>query len=115
MTPTTPMYPASAAANKAMPHSASVSVSLASYSANKASPMTVSTRMEQWGQERDESFKRGLARLREEIVQANVLVREANFLVADKGAAAVRFAVTLQIPPQNLTPNRKVRIFKLMH
>ncbi len=56
---------------------------------------------------RDDTFKRSLAKLREDIIQANGLVREANFFAEEMGRQT-RFSVTLQIPPQNLTPNRKV-------
>lgn len=57
---------------------------------------------------RDESFKRSLAKLREDIIRANGLAREANFL-AEELNRSTKFSVTLQIPPQNLSPNRKVR------
>ena len=56
---------------------------------------------------RDETFKRSLAKLREDIIRANGLVREANFIAEEMGKSTV-FSVTLQIPPQNLSPNRKV-------
>ena len=56
---------------------------------------------------RDDTFKRSLAALREDIMRANVLVREANFF-ADEMGRNTKFSVTLQIPPQNLGPNRKV-------
>ena len=56
---------------------------------------------------RDDTFKRSLATLREDIIRANVLVREANFFAEEMGRNT-KFSVTLQIPPQNLSPNRKV-------
>ena len=56
---------------------------------------------------RDETFKRSLAKLREDILRANGLVREANNFAEELGQQT-RFSVTLQIPPQNLSPNRKV-------
>ena len=55
---------------------------------------------------RDETFKRSLAKLREDLVRANGLVREANFFAEELGRGT-RFGVTLQIPPHNLSPNRK--------
>ncbi|KAK2703262.1 hypothetical protein QYM36_018247 [Artemia franciscana] len=67
---------------------------------------TSQSRVERWAQERDETFRRSLALLREEIVKANALVREANFLSEEMGRQTL-FSVTLQIPPQNLTPNRR--------
>ena len=52
-------------------------------------------------------FRQSLAKLREEVVKANALVREANFLAEEMGKHT-EFRVTLQIPACNLTPNRKV-------
>ncbi|XP_022106893.1 kinesin-like protein KIF13A isoform X4 [Acanthaster planci] len=60
----------------------------------------------EWAEERDELFRQSLARLREEVVKANALVREANFLGEEMGKLT-EFRVTLQIPACNLTPNRK--------
>ena len=57
---------------------------------------------------RDKLFKQSLSKLREEVCKANSLVREANFLAEEMGKDT-EFSVTLQIPAQNLTPNRKVR------
>ena len=63
-------------------------------------------RSERWAQEKDEVFRRSLAQLREDIVRANALAREANVLAEELGKQT-RFSVTLQIPPSNLSPNRK--------
>ena len=52
-------------------------------------------------------FKQSLCKLREEVVKANALVREANFLAEEMGKHT-EFHVTLQIPAANLTPNRRV-------
>ena len=52
-------------------------------------------------------FKQSLAKLKEEMVKANTLVREANFLAQEMGKQT-EFQVTLQIPAANLSPNRKV-------
>ena len=77
-----------------------------------------------WGQQRDETFKRGLARLRQDIIRANRLAREAGLLAAELGYTATSYSVTLQvggvqcgvrcataespqIPPHNLTPHRR--------
>ena len=70
----------------------------------------VTSRLERWGQQRDDTFKRGLAKLRGEIIRANGLAREANWLAAEMGQA-VSFGVTLQIPPHNLTPSRRTGAF----
>ena len=51
-----------------------------------------------------------MAKLREDILRANGLAREANNF-AEELERPTRFSVTLQIPPQNLSPNRKVRIY----
>ncbi len=57
---------------------------------------------------RDETFKRSLAKLREDLLYANGLAREANLFAEERGKD-VRFGVTLQIPPHNLTPGRRRR------
>jgi len=57
---------------------------------------------------RDEMFKRSLGQLKADILRANALVQEANFLAEEVGRQTT-FSVTLQIPPANLSPNRKVR------
>ncbi|XP_046384192.1 kinesin-like protein KIF13A isoform X3 [Ischnura elegans] len=74
----------------------------------KITPCTPTTQMrvEKWAQERDEMFKRSLGQLKADIVKANALVREANFLAEEMGRKTT-FGVTLQIPPANLSPNRK--------
>ena len=56
---------------------------------------------------REKNFKQSLAKLREEVVKANALVREANFLAQEMGKQT-EFHVTLQIPAANLSPNRRV-------
>lgn len=62
---------------------------------------------------RDKNFKQSFAKLREEVVKANALVREANFLSQEMGKQT-EFHVTLQIPASNLSPNRRVCLcFKL--
>jgi kinesin family protein 13 len=52
-------------------------------------------------------FKRSLGQLKADILRANALVQEANFLAEEVGRQTT-FSVTLQIPPANLSPNRKV-------
>ena len=56
----------------------------------------------------DELFRQSLSRLREQVVKANTLVREANFL-AEEMNKLTDYQVTLQIPAANLSANRKVR------
>jgi hypothetical protein len=56
---------------------------------------------------RDELFRQSLAKLREQLVKANTLVREANFL-AEEMSKLTDYQVTLQIPAANLSANRKV-------
>ena len=65
-------------------------------------------RMEKWAAERDETFKRSLGQLKADIIKANALVHEANVL-AEEMNRNTKFSVTLQIPPANLSPNRKVK------
>ncbi|XP_040020195.2 kinesin-like protein KIF13A isoform X3 [Gasterosteus aculeatus] len=59
-----------------------------------------------WTEERDELFRRSLSRLREQVVKANTLVREANFL-SEEMNKLTDYQVTLQIPAANLSANRK--------
>ncbi len=61
---------------------------------------------------RDELFRQSLSRLREQVVKANTLVREANFL-AEEMNKQTDYQVTLQIPAANLSANRKVRPLNL--
>uniref|UniRef100_A0A671W3G4 Kinesin family member 13A n=1 Tax=Sparus aurata TaxID=8175 RepID=A0A671W3G4_SPAAU len=56
--------------------------------------------------EEDELFRQSLSRLREQVVKANTLVREANFL-AEEMSKLTDYQVTLQIPATNLSANRK--------
>ncbi|CAN8000086.1 unnamed protein product [Ixodes hexagonus] len=71
---------------------------------------SVASRMERWAKERDELFRKSLAKLREDIVRANALVRGAN-LLSDEMGKQTEFKVTLQIPAANLSPNRKRSAF----
>ncbi|XP_063779292.1 kinesin-like protein KIF13A isoform X4 [Pseudophryne corroboree] len=59
-----------------------------------------------WAEERDVLFRQSLSKLREQIVKANTLVREANFL-AEEMSKCTDYQVTLQIPAVNLSANRK--------
>ncbi|XP_034951830.1 kinesin-like protein KIF13B isoform X3 [Chelonus insularis] len=72
---------------------------------------TTQMRVEKWAQERDEMFKRSLGQLKTDILKANSLVKEANFLAEEMGKQT-KFSVTLQIPPYNLSPNRKSVFFQ---
>ncbi|XP_045131033.1 kinesin-like protein KIF13B isoform X11 [Portunus trituberculatus] len=92
----------------------------------KMTPSTPTSqlRIERWAQEREDmlehssilypgredTFRRSLAQLRQDIMKANTLVREAN-IFADEMGKQTTFGVTLQIPPQNLSPNRKRSAF----
>lgn len=68
---------------------------------------TSQMRVEKWAKERDEMFRRSLGQLKDDILKANSLVQEANFL-AEEMERKTKFSVTLQIPPANLSPNRRV-------
>ncbi|XP_034553281.1 kinesin-like protein KIF13A isoform X7 [Notolabrus celidotus] len=59
-----------------------------------------------WTEERDELFRQSLSRLKEQVVKANTLVRESNFL-AEEMSKLTDYQVTLQIPAANLSANRK--------
>ncbi|KAJ8918779.1 hypothetical protein NQ315_015099 [Exocentrus adspersus] len=75
---------------------------------SKTTPCTPTTQMkvEKWAHERDEMFRRSIGQLKEDILRANSLVKEASFLSEEMGRQT-KFSVTLQIPPANLSPNRK--------
>ncbi|XP_040823645.1 kinesin-like protein KIF13A isoform X3 [Ochotona curzoniae] len=70
------------------------------------SSQTAQQQVTQWAEERDELFRQSLAKLREQLVKANTLVREANFL-AEEMSKLTDYQVTLQIPAANLSANRK--------
>jgi kinesin family protein 13 len=57
----------------------------------------------------DLQFRKGLQKLREKLLRANSLAREANSLCKEMNKP-LKFRVTLQIPAANLTPNRRVCI-----
>uniref|UniRef100_A0A8C9XRK2 Kinesin family member 13A n=1 Tax=Sander lucioperca TaxID=283035 RepID=A0A8C9XRK2_SANLU len=60
-----------------------------------------------WTEEREACLRtENLSRLREQVVKANTLVREANFL-AEEMNKLTDYQVTLQIPAANLSANRK--------
>ncbi|KAM9807089.1 kinesin-like protein KIF13A isoform 5-T5 [Syngnathus typhle] len=63
-------------------------------------------KLQLWTEERDELFRQSLSRLREQVLKANTLVREANFL-AEEMSKLTDYQVTLQIPAANLSANRK--------
>ncbi|XP_006860857.1 PREDICTED: kinesin-like protein KIF13A isoform X3 [Chrysochloris asiatica] len=70
------------------------------------SSQTAQQKVTLWAEERDELFRQSLAKLREQLVKANTLVREANFL-AEEMSKLTDYQVTLQIPAANLSANRK--------
>ncbi|XP_046733692.1 kinesin-like protein KIF13A isoform X1 [Silurus meridionalis] len=67
---------------------------------------TTHSKMGLWTEERDEMFRQSLSRLREQVVRANTLVREANFL-SEEMVKHTDYKVTLQIPASHLSANRK--------
>lgn len=56
---------------------------------------------------RKSNLKNSLQVLREEVLKAKALVREANDLSQEMGKKT-EFQVTLQIPANSLSPNRRV-------
>ncbi|OXB67917.1 hypothetical protein ASZ78_016380 [Callipepla squamata] len=74
--------------------------------ANGAELCLISQRKEFDKHQMDELFRQSLAKLREQIVKANTLVREANFL-AEEMSKLTDYQVTLQIPAENLSANKK--------
>ncbi|KAF4102706.1 hypothetical protein G5714_015589 [Onychostoma macrolepis] len=67
---------------------------------------TAHNKLRLWSDERDELFRQSLSRLREQVIRANALVREANFL-SEEMHKLTDYQVTLQIPAANLSANRK--------
>uniref|UniRef100_A0A8W4FMZ3 Kinesin-like protein n=1 Tax=Sus scrofa TaxID=9823 RepID=A0A8W4FMZ3_PIG len=66
-------------------------------------------RLRQWAEEREATLNNSLMRLREQIVKANLLVREASY-IAEELDKRTEYKVTLQIPASSLDANRKVRL-----
>nr|XP_023016379.1 kinesin-like protein KIF13B isoform X2 [Leptinotarsa decemlineata] len=79
---------------------------------SKTAPCTPTTQLkvDGWAPESDEMFRRSIVKLKEDILRANSLVKEASFLAEEMGRQT-KFSVTLQIPPANLSPNRKKGAF----
>ncbi|XP_074847573.1 kinesin-like protein KIF13B isoform X2 [Carettochelys insculpta] len=63
-------------------------------------------RLRQWAEEREEMLNHSLRKLREQIVKANLYVREASF-IAEELDKKTEYKVTLQIPASSLNANRK--------
>ncbi|KAI4573323.1 hypothetical protein MJT46_004563 [Ovis ammon polii x Ovis aries] len=63
-------------------------------------------RLRQWTEEREAMLNNSLMRLREQIVKANLLVREASY-IAEELDKRTEYKVTLQIPASSLDANRK--------
>ncbi|NXV51230.1 KI13B protein, partial [Uria aalge] len=63
-------------------------------------------RLRQWAEEREEMFTHSLRKLREQIVKANLYVREANF-IGEELDKRTEYKVTLQIPASSLNANSK--------
>ncbi|XP_037397815.1 kinesin-like protein KIF13B isoform X2 [Pygocentrus nattereri] len=71
-----------------------------------SSSSSAQNRLRQWSEEREAVLTRSLRKLREQIVKANLLVQEANF-IAEELDKKTEYKVTLQIPAANLNANRK--------
>ncbi|XP_049721636.1 kinesin-like protein KIF13B isoform X4 [Elephas maximus indicus] len=63
-------------------------------------------RLRQWAEEREATLNNSLMRLREQIVKANLLVREASY-IAEELDKRTEYKVTLQIPASSLDANKK--------
>uniref|UniRef100_A0A8C4VXB6 Kinesin family member 13B n=1 Tax=Gopherus evgoodei TaxID=1825980 RepID=A0A8C4VXB6_9SAUR len=63
-------------------------------------------RIRQWAEEREEMLNHSLRKLREQIVKANLYVREASF-ISEELDKSTEYKVTLQIPASSLNANRK--------
>ncbi|XP_047740142.1 kinesin-like protein KIF13A isoform X2 [Hyalella azteca] len=107
MSPTTPYAPYALP-----PHAPYAPSAYDLVRSNKMTPSTPTSqhRIDRWAHERENIFRHSLARLRQDIMTANNLVQQANFL-ANELKKNTKFEVTLQIPPENLSPNRKKSSF----
>ncbi|KAM6464922.1 kinesin-like protein KIF13B isoform 2-T2 [Liasis olivaceus] len=63
-------------------------------------------RLRQWAEEREEMLNHSLRKLREQIMKANLYVREASF-IAEELDKRTEYKVTLQIPASSLNANKK--------
>ncbi|XP_069461813.1 kinesin-like protein KIF13B [Ambystoma mexicanum] len=63
-------------------------------------------RLRQWAEEREAMLNHSLRKLREQIVKANLYVREANF-IAEEMDKRTEYKITLQIPASSLNANMK--------
>ncbi|XP_026527228.1 kinesin-like protein KIF13B [Notechis scutatus] len=63
-------------------------------------------RLRQWAEEREEMLNHSLRKLREQIMKANLYVREASFIVEEMDKRT-EYKVTLQIPASSLNANKK--------
>ncbi|KAJ7341341.1 hypothetical protein JRQ81_005321, partial [Phrynocephalus forsythii] len=63
-------------------------------------------RLRQWAEEREEMLNHSLRKLREQIMKANLYMREASF-IAEEMDKRTEYKVTLQIPASSLNANRK--------
>ncbi|KGL88311.1 Kinesin-like KIF13B, partial [Charadrius vociferus] len=63
-------------------------------------------RLRQWAEEREEMLTHSLRKLREQIVKANLYVREASF-IGEEMEKRTEYKVTLQIPASSLNANSK--------
>ncbi|KAL7987188.1 hypothetical protein Chor_006107 [Crotalus horridus] len=63
-------------------------------------------RLRQWAEEREEMLNHSLRKLREQIMKANLYVREASF-IAEEMDKRTEYKVTLQIPASSLNANKK--------
>uniref|UniRef100_A0ABM5FB14 Kinesin-like protein KIF13B isoform X2 n=1 Tax=Pogona vitticeps TaxID=103695 RepID=A0ABM5FB14_9SAUR len=63
-------------------------------------------RLRQWTEEREEMLNHSLRKLREQIMKANLYMREASF-IAEEMDKRTEYKVTLQIPASSLNANRK--------
>ena len=59
---------------------------------------------------RDTQFKRSLEQLRSGWIRASAMVRDAN-VVAIELERPIKYSITLQIPPEKLSPNNKSGVF----
>ena len=66
--------------------------------------------LDQDASDRDTQFKRSLEKLKSGWIRASAMVRDAN-VVAIELERPIKYSITLQIPPEKLSPNNKSGVF----
>lgn len=93
--------------NARIPSSSSSSSISKSLNKSETTDSGINANMSSSAKLRDLHFRNGLKKLKDKLLKAHSLCRDANSLCIEMNKL-IRFSVTLQIPAYNLTPNREV-------